>query len=75
MFREENVSEKHHYLLANDIEDAIIKHRAKIVFVRAESQISCATLSAIIVCHSKTNDIRVWIHHFVYIYIFLFSFF
>ena len=66
---------KYHHLVANDIKDAIAKHRDEIIFVRAESQVSCATLSAIIVCHTKINDIRVGTHHDVFIYfLFLFSY-
>ena len=65
---------KHHYLVAKDIKIAAAKYRAEIIFVRAESQISCATLSAIIVCHVKTNDICVGIHHDVFIYFFVSSF-
>ena len=60
--------------MAKDIKDAIPKLRAERIFVRAESQISCATLSAIIVSLAKTNDIRVGIHHdvFMYFYVSLF---
>ena len=65
---------KHHYFLAKDIKDAIAKHLAEIIFGRAEGQISSATVSAITVCHAKTNDIHVWINHDVFIYfLFLFS--
>ena len=65
---------KHHYFLAKHIKDAIVKHRVEIIFGRAESQISSTTVSAIIVCHAKTNDIRIWINHDVFIYFFCFSF-
>ena len=54
-----------------DIKDAIAKRLAEIILVRAESQISCATLSAIIVCHAKINDIRVGMHHDVFIFFFV----
>ena len=65
---------KDHYLVAKDTKDAIAKHQAEIFFVRAASQISCATLRAIIVCHATTNDIRVGIHPDVFIYfLFIFS--
>ena len=52
--------------MTTEFEDTIAKHCAKIIFVSVESQMRCATLSAIIVCHSKTNDIRVGIHHYVF---------
>ena len=55
-------------LVTKHIKDALAKHRAEIVFVRAESQISCAALGAIIVCRVKTNDIRVGIHHDLFIF-------
>ena len=54
-----------------DIKDAIAKRLAEIILVRAESQISCATLSTIIVCHAKINDIRVGMHHDVFILFFV----
>ena len=63
--------EKHHYLEAKDIKDAIAKQGLKWFLIGAESQISCATLSAITVCHTKTNDIRVGIHHGLFIYFFV----
>ena len=62
---------KHHYFLAKDIKDPIAKHLAEIIFGRAEGQISSATVSAITVCHAKTNDIHVWINHDVFIYFFV----
>ena len=68
MFRYENVPGKHHYLVSKDIKDATAKHLAEIIFLRAESQISCATLSAIIVCHEKPNDIHVGTYH-IFIYL------
>ena len=71
MFRYENEPGKHHYLVAKDIKDAIAKHRAEIIFDRVESQISCATQSAMIVCHAEINDIRVEIHHEIFIYFFI----
>ena len=55
-------------MVAKDIKDGFAKHHAIIIFVCAESKISYATLSAITVCHAKTNDIRAGIHHDVFIY-------
>ena len=71
MFRYENEPGKHHYLVAKDIKDAIAKHRSEIIFDRVKSQISCATQSAMIVCHAEINDIRVEIHHGIFIYFFI----
>ena len=48
---------KHHYLGVKDIEDVITKHRAEVIFARAESQTSYATLNATIVYRAKINDI------------------
>ena len=73
MFRYENEPGKHHYLVAKDIKDAIAKHRAEIIFDRVESQISCATQSAMIVCHAEINDIVLrYTTKFLYIFLFLF---
>ena len=67
MFRYENEPGKHHYLVAKDIKDAIAKHRAEIIFDRVESQVSCATQSAMIVCHAEIN-----LFYFIYFFISLF---
>ena len=48
------------------------KTLAEMIFLCPESQISCTALSAIIVCHAKTNDIHVGTYHDVFIYLFLF---
>ena len=49
--------EKHHYLVAKDIEDVTAKHRAVVTFARAESQTTFATLNVTIVYRAKINDI------------------